>query len=111
MSVTAAQAFHWFDIERARPEFLRVLDARGQVAIIWNDRTFDDPLNAALDEMFGRYGAIKRAGLHAHDDRSAASRLFADSEPRALVGRPPPAGPEAQPAPQAGRARQPTRTE
>lgn len=83
--ITAAQAFHWFDVERARVEFLRVLDARGQVAIIWNDRTLDDPLNAALDEMFDRYGSVKRAGLRAHDDRSAASRLFAGSAPRELA--------------------------
>ncbi len=36
--VTGAQAFHWFDRERARTEFARILIATGWVALIWNDR-------------------------------------------------------------------------
>jgi ubiquinone/menaquinone biosynthesis C-methylase UbiE len=32
--VTAAQAFHWFDIERARAECLRVLEPDGRVALV-----------------------------------------------------------------------------
>ena len=36
--VTAAQAFHWFDVEKARTEFARILRPNGAVAIIWNER-------------------------------------------------------------------------
>ena len=36
--VTAGQAFHWFDPERARFEFKRILIPGGWVALIWNDR-------------------------------------------------------------------------
>jgi SAM-dependent methyltransferase len=36
--VTAAQAFHWFDWERARNEFRRILAANGWVVLIWNER-------------------------------------------------------------------------
>ncbi|MEZ0325892.1 MAG: class I SAM-dependent methyltransferase [Fimbriimonas sp.] len=36
--IVAGQAFHWFDHERARTEFKRILKPAGQVALMWNDR-------------------------------------------------------------------------
>ena len=36
--ITAGQAFHWFDLDRCRAEFVRVLKPGGWVVIIWNDR-------------------------------------------------------------------------
>jgi SAM-dependent methyltransferase len=39
--VTAAQAFHWFDAERARLEFRRILKPSGCVVLIWNERQLD----------------------------------------------------------------------
>jgi SAM-dependent methyltransferase len=42
-AVTVAQAFHWFDADRAFEEFARVLRPRGRVGLIWNvrDRSSD----------------------------------------------------------------------
>jgi SAM-dependent methyltransferase len=39
--ITAAQAFHWFDRERARTEFLRILRPGGWLALLWNERITD----------------------------------------------------------------------
>ena len=39
--VTAGQAFHWFDPERARTEFARTLKPEGWVALEWNLRRKD----------------------------------------------------------------------
>ncbi len=39
--VTAAQAFHWFDVENAAREFRRILRREGWVALIWNLRQVD----------------------------------------------------------------------
>lgn len=39
--ITAAQAFHWFDLEHCRPEFCRILKRDGFVALMWNDRRLD----------------------------------------------------------------------
>jgi SAM-dependent methyltransferase len=74
--VTAAQAFHWFDIEPARREMLRILRAHGQVALIWNDRVPDDPLHVALDGLFAEFGGEKRGALVAHEDRSQVPVFF-----------------------------------
>lgn len=39
--VIAAQAFHWFDAEKTRAEFQRILKDKGFVALIWNERQLD----------------------------------------------------------------------
>jgi SAM-dependent methyltransferase len=78
---TAAQAFHWFDIERARAEFLRVLKPHGQVALIWNDRVLDDPLHEALDEVFARFGGAKRGAMVAHESSRSYAPAFFNGAP------------------------------
>ncbi len=37
--VVAGQAFHWFALEPARAEFLRILKKDGGLAVCWNERT------------------------------------------------------------------------
>lgn len=39
--VTAAQAAHWFDRERARREFLRILKPGAWLVLLWNERLTD----------------------------------------------------------------------
>lgn len=81
--VTAAQAFHWFDAERARVEFLRILAPRGQVALIRNDREFGDALQKAFDEIADEFGGARREALVAHEkSQSAVARFFGSARPR-----------------------------
>jgi SAM-dependent methyltransferase len=55
--VTAGQAFHWFDQERARPEFIRILQPEGWVVLIWNERRLDStPFLRSYEELLLRYG-------------------------------------------------------
>ena len=79
--ITAAHAFHWFDIEPARAEFRRVLAPGGRVALIWNDRLAGDPLHEALDEVFNAYGGAKRAALSTHGERGDVPRFFGANRP------------------------------
>jgi ubiquinone/menaquinone biosynthesis C-methylase UbiE len=39
--VTAAQAAHWFDREKARREFIRILRPLGWTVLLWNERRTD----------------------------------------------------------------------
>jgi SAM-dependent methyltransferase len=39
--ITAAQAAHWFDGDKARHEFRRILKPAGWLALLWNDRRMD----------------------------------------------------------------------
>jgi SAM-dependent methyltransferase len=74
--ITAAQVFHWFDVDRARAECLRVLRPCGQVALIWNDRVLSDPLHIALDEIFAKFGGAKRNAFVNHDERGGVPSFF-----------------------------------
>jgi len=50
--ITAGQAFHWFDPERCREEFRRILRAEGWVVLVWNDRrTEATPFLKAYEQL------------------------------------------------------------
>ena len=51
--VTSAQAFHWFDRERALPEIVRVLRPGGRLALAWNSRDDRDPWMSRLSAIIG----------------------------------------------------------
>jgi ubiquinone/menaquinone biosynthesis C-methylase UbiE len=54
--VAAGQAFHWFDPQRARTEFARILKPGGWVALIWSWRRKDGtPFLAAYDRLLAAY--------------------------------------------------------
>jgi SAM-dependent methyltransferase len=82
-AVTAAQAFHWFDSERALPELKRVLRPRGGVALVWNVRDESHPLHRAYAEVIRPYerGAYPVGGGHPGGE-PLASPLFTDVEER-----------------------------
>jgi ubiquinone/menaquinone biosynthesis C-methylase UbiE len=50
-AVTVAQAYHWFDPERAPAEIARVLEPEGVLAIVANIRDKRDPLQADLETL------------------------------------------------------------
>jgi ubiquinone/menaquinone biosynthesis C-methylase UbiE len=54
--VTAGQAFHWFDRQQARQEFLRILKPHGWVVLIWNERrTEGTPFLEAYEKLLLTY--------------------------------------------------------
>ncbi len=77
----AAQAFHWFDIEKARAEFIRVLKPHGHVALIWNDRLLGDALNTALNGLFSEFGGVRRREMVNQDERLGVPDFFGQKVP------------------------------
>jgi SAM-dependent methyltransferase len=79
--VTVAQAFHWFELDRALPEIHRVLRPGGALALIWNVRDLDDPLQREVEELLaplrGRLSAQREGKWRAP---LSASLLFGDLE-------------------------------
>ncbi len=51
--VVCAQAFHWFDHDRALPEIARVLGSGGRLALVWNERDESIPWVRKLGRIIG----------------------------------------------------------
>src|ERR1700690_3166370 len=72
--ITAAQAAHWFDREKARREFQRILRPEGYVALIWNDRRLEaTAFDREYEQMLMKYGT-DYAEVKRFDD--AADQFF-----------------------------------
>ena len=54
-AVTVGQAFHWFDGDAALAEIARVLRPGGLLALVWNRRVDEDPVNGAIEELIAPY--------------------------------------------------------
>lgn len=51
--VAVGQAFHWFDVEQARKEFVRILVPSGWVVLVWNvQRASGTPFLEALQQFW-----------------------------------------------------------
>ena len=63
--VTVGQAFHWFNQQQARQEFIRILKSTGWVVLIWNERRLDSSdFLRALEELFLRFGTLYEQVRH-----------------------------------------------
>ncbi len=80
-AVTVAQAFHWFEPQTALREIQRVLRPDGGLALFWNSRDLDDPVQAAWGELVheAKGSVLEREAL---DERAeiARSGLFGPLE-------------------------------
>jgi len=63
--VTAAQAAHWFDLHRARAEFVRILRREGWCVLIWNERcTASTPFLRGYEQLLLTYGTDYKEVRH-----------------------------------------------
>ncbi len=63
--VTAAQAAHWFDLPRARAEFVRILTPGGWCVLIWNERCVSGtPFLCDYEQLLLKYGTDYKEVRH-----------------------------------------------
>jgi SAM-dependent methyltransferase len=78
--VTAAQAFHWFDIDPTRREFRRILKPGGPVVLVWNIRRLDaTPFLREYENLLQRFALDYKKISAGWADEQAITRFFAPS--------------------------------
>ncbi len=74
--ITASQAFHWFDREQSRREFLRILKPGGWTVLIWNERNLTSPFAKAYELLLRTYGTDYEEVNHQHTDARVIGPFF-----------------------------------
>ena len=75
--VIAAQAFHWFDWEKTRVEFTRILRKNGFVALIWNERELDtNDFLREYENFLKKYGTDYEKVRHDQLDEKKLGDFF-----------------------------------
>lgn len=87
--VTAGQAFHWFDRERTRQEFDRILTPNGYVALVWNSPRYEaSPFMQDYRRLLERFGTDWDKVTHLEIDTDSLQPFFgAEPEERVLENR------------------------
>jgi ubiquinone/menaquinone biosynthesis C-methylase UbiE len=75
--ITAGQAFHWFDREKTRVEFARILRPGGWIALIWNERVVDTtPFLVAYEQLLKDYSTDYEQVDHRRIDAAVIREFF-----------------------------------
>jgi len=75
--VIAAQAFHWFDKEKTRAEFKRILRAGGFAALIWNERQLDtNDFLRDYEKLLKKFGTDYEKVRHDNIEREMLKDFF-----------------------------------
>jgi len=75
--VAAAQAFHWFDVEKTRAEFRRILRPGGWVVLLWNTRLKDPPFARAYEDLLESLEGENARVSHEQAEQNAVGGFFA----------------------------------
>jgi SAM-dependent methyltransferase len=78
--ILAAQAFHWFDKQKARAEFTRILRPGGHVVLVWNERRTDaTSFLRDYEDLLQNYATDYNTVRHENVDAPALAAFFAPS--------------------------------
>jgi SAM-dependent methyltransferase len=84
--VTAGQAFHWFDRERCRKEFARILKPGGWIVLIWNDRqTVATAFLAGYEKLLKTYSTDYSKVDHKQIDDDVVREFFGYAPAKKLI--------------------------
>jgi ubiquinone/menaquinone biosynthesis C-methylase UbiE len=74
--ITVGQAFHWFDQDKTRQEFERILKPQGWVALVWNERRDRDSLDHAYEQLVRKYSDDYAEVHHKRIDDEVLKHFF-----------------------------------
>ena len=74
--ITAGQAFHWFDRDDARVEFLRILKLLGWVMLVWNERLETSPFLRDYERLLQTFSRDYDKVDHRRIDAEALADFF-----------------------------------
>ncbi len=75
--ITSAQAFHWFDREKVKIEFSRIIRPGGKVVLIWNERqTHSSAFLIAYEALLHTYANDYRTVNHTNIDHTVIASFF-----------------------------------
>jgi SAM-dependent methyltransferase len=77
----AGQAFHWFDVAKAREEFARILRPGGWVVLLWNSRRLDStPFLREYESLLRTYGTDYLAVRQENVGPETLKRFYAEGK-------------------------------
>jgi SAM-dependent methyltransferase len=78
--VAVGQAFHWFRHDQALPELHRVLRPGGGLALLWNSRDHERPVQREISDLISPFVPPGRPGPERWADALRQSPLFTQPE-------------------------------
>lgn len=77
--IIAGQAFHWFDKEKSKAEFKRILKQNGIVVLMWNDRRTDStPFLTAYEDFIKLFATDYNEVNHKNIDEKVFNDFFGE---------------------------------
>ena len=78
--ITVAQAMHWFDLDKARAEFVRILKPGGWCAVLYNNRPAGgDAFHEGYEQLLQEFGIDYAAVKQQHMGRKRLAAFFEPS--------------------------------
>jgi SAM-dependent methyltransferase len=79
--ILAGQAFHWFDAEKAKTEFKRILQPGGKVVLVWNDRRTDSTdFLKAYEDLLQFFGTDYKKVNHKNIDEKVFDSFWGEGK-------------------------------
>ncbi|HTF20538.1 MAG TPA: class I SAM-dependent methyltransferase [Chryseolinea sp.] len=75
--IIAGQAFHWFDRDRAKKEFQRILKSEGVTVLMWNERLVETEFARLYDQLIVDHSIDYVTVDHRNIEEDAIAEFFA----------------------------------